>query len=177
MREEELIQLGLTQEQAEGVRKIFVRETGRASEELLRQKAELAKVREELETTDEKLAQYRGMDLEGLQNEVLEWKEKARQAEENGKMQEQKHLIRERADKLYQENGVRSGRVIDALVDWERVKVKDGRVEGLDGQVAEIKGQYAYLFEPDMQPPQFAAGLGESPATDVNRAVRAAMGL
>lgn len=177
MREEELVQLGLSREQADGVRKIYVREVKCASEDLLRQKTELARTQEELETARKKLAQYQGMDMEGLQGEVLEWKEKARMAEENGKMQEQKRLVREQADKLYQENGARSGHVIDALVDWEQVKVKEGRVEGLDGQIAEIKRRYAYLFEPDVPPPQFSVGMGDAPAADESRAVREAMGL
>ena len=89
----------------------------------------------------------------------------------------EKRLVREQADKLYQENGARSGHVIDALVDWEQVKVKEGRVEGLDGQIAEIKRRYAYLFEPDVPPPQFSVGMGDAPAADESRAVREAMGL
>ena len=177
MREEELVQLGLSREQADGVRKIYAEEVKCASEDLLRQKTELARVQGELEAAGEKLAQYQRMDLEGLQSEVSAWKEKARMAEENGKMQEEKRLVRERADKLYQENGARSGHVIDALVDWEQVKVKEGRVEGLDGQIAEIKRQYVYLFEPDVPPPQFSVGLGDAPAADESRAVREAMGL
>ncbi|MBR5157928.1 MAG: phage scaffolding protein [Clostridia bacterium] len=177
MKTEELLNLGLTREQADSILAINGRDIERTKSVNQQERLELERVLNELADTKQELENYRSMDYEGLKNELNSWKEKAGQAELAAKKMTEKSILCDEKEKLYLQNGVKNTEVLDALINWEEVSVEGDSVIGLDGQISQVKEQYGYLFHSDSDLPQFSAAMGDIKESDGTSAVREAMGI
>lgn len=177
MKTEELINLGLSREQADSILAINGRDIERAKSANQQERLELERINGELSEREKELEKYRSMDYEGLKNEANAWKEKAERAEQAVKEHLNKAVLNNEKERLYLESGVKSAEVLDALINWEEVKVEGDSVTGIDEQIGKIRQQYGYLFHQDSTLPQFSTAIGEVKETDGTIAVREAMGI
>lgn len=154
MKTEELKAQGLTEEQISFV----MAENGKDLKKLQKENDNLTSERdtwkEKAEAAETTLKGFEGVDLETMQKELSDWKQKAADAEKNA--QEQLYE-RDFSDALKTEfEGIKfsseaAKRAIMAEVKEAGLKLKDGKVLGLNDLIGQMKEKDASAFIDDAQ--------------------------
>ena len=154
MKTEELKAQGLTEEQISFV----MAENGKDLKKLQKENDNLSVDRdtwkEKAEAAETTLKGFEGVDLETMQRELSDWKQKAADAEKNA--QEQLYE-RDFADALKTEfEGIKfsseaAKRAIMAEVKEADLKLKDGKILGLNDLLSQMKEKDASAFVDDAQ--------------------------
>lgn len=154
MKTEELKAQGLTEEQISFV----MAENGKDLKKLQKENDNLSADRdtwkEKAEAAETTLKGFEGVDLETMQREISDWKQKATEAEK--KAQEQLYA-RDFSDALKTEfEGIKfsseaAKRAIMAEVKEAGLKLKDGKILGLNDLLSQMKEKDASAFVDDAQ--------------------------
>ena len=154
MKTEELKSQGLTEEQISFV----MAENGKDLKKLQKENDNLTSERdtwkEKAEAAETTLKGFEGVDLETMQKELSDWKQKATEAEKNAQAQ---LYERDFADALKTEfEGIKfssdaAKRAIMAEVKKADVKLKDGKILGLNDLLSQMKEKDASAFVDDAQ--------------------------
>ena len=154
MKTEELKAQGLTEEQISFV----MAENGKDLKKLQKENDNLTTDRdtwkEKAEAAEATLKGFEGVDLETMQKELSDWKQKATEAEKNAQAQ---LYERDFADALKTEfEGIKfsseaAKRAIMAEVKEAGLKLKDGKILGLNDLVSQMKEKDSSAFIDDAQ--------------------------
>ena len=154
MKTEELKAQGLTEEQISFV----MAENGKDLKKLQKENDNLTTDRdtwkEKAEAAEATLKGFEGVDLETMQREISDWKQKATEAEKNAQAQ---LYERDFADALKTEfEGIKfsseaAKRAIMAEVKEADLKLKDGKILGLNDLLSQMKEKDASAFVDDAQ--------------------------
>lgn len=154
MKTEELKSQGLTGEQISFV----MAENGKDLKKLQKENDNLTSERdtwkEKAEAAETTLKGFEGVDLETMQKELSDWKQKATEAEKNAQAQ---LYERDFADALKTEfEGIKfsseaAKRAIMAEVKEADLKLKDGKILGLNDLLSQMKEKDASAFVDDAQ--------------------------
>ena len=154
MKTEELKAQGLTEEQISFV----MAENGKDLKKLQKENDNLTSERdtwkEKAEAAETTLKGFEGIDLETMQKELSDWKQKAAEAEKNAQAQ---LYERDFADALKTEfEGIKfsseaAKRAIMAEVKESGLKLKDGKILGLNDLIGQMKEKDASAFVDDAQ--------------------------
>ncbi|WP_303220404.1 phage scaffolding protein [Enterocloster bolteae] len=154
MKTEELKSQGLTEEQISFV----MAENGKDLKKLQKENDNLTSERdtwkEKAEAAETTLKGFEGVDLETMQKELSDWKQKATEAEKNAQAQ---LYERDFADALKTEfEGIKfssdaAKRAIMAEVKKADLKLKDGKILGLNDLLSQMKEKDASAFVDDAQ--------------------------
>lgn len=154
MKTEELKSQGLTEEQISFV----MAENGKDLKKLQKENDNLTSDRdtwkEKAEAAEATLKGFEGVDLETMQKELSDWKQKATEAEKNAQAQ---LYERDFADALKTEfEGIKfsseaAKRAIMAEVKEADLKLKDGKILGLNDLLSQMKEKDASAFVDDAQ--------------------------
>ena len=154
MKTEELKAQGLTAEQISFV----MAENGKDLKKLQKENDNLSADRdtwkEKAEAAETTLKGFEGVDLETMQREISDWKQKATEAEKNAQAQ---LYERDFADALKTEfEGIKfsseaAKRAIMAEVKEAGLKLKDGKILGLNDLLSQMKEEDASAFVDDAQ--------------------------
>ena len=154
MKTEELKAQGLTEEQISFV----MAENGKDLKKLQKENDNLTSERdtwkEKAEAAETTLKGFEGVDLETMQKELSDWKQKATEAEKNAQAQ---LYERDFADALKTEfEGIKfsseaAKRAIMAEVKEAGLKLKDGKILGLNDLIGQMKEKDASAFIDDAQ--------------------------
>lgn len=154
MKTEELKAQGLTEEQISFV----MAENGKDLKKLQKENDNLTSERdtwkEKAEAAEATLKGFEGVDLETMQKELSDWKQKATEAEKNAQAQ---LYERDFADALKTEfEGIKfsseaAKRAIMAEVKEADLKLKDGKILGLNDLLSQMKEKDASAFVDDAQ--------------------------
>lgn len=154
MKTEELKAQGLTEEQISFV----MAENGKDLKKLQKENDNLTSERdtwkEKAEAAETTLKGFEGVDLETMQKELSDWKQKATEAEKNAQAQ---LYERDFADALKTEfEGIKfssdaAKRAIMAEVKKADLKLKDGKILGLNDLLSQMKEKDASAFVDDAQ--------------------------
>lgn len=154
MKTEELKAQGLTEEQISFV----MAENGKDLKKLQKENDNLTSERdtwkEKAEAAEATLKGFEGVDLETMQKELSNWKQKATEAEKNAQAQ---LYERDFADALKTEfEGIKfsseaAKRAIMAEVKEADLKLKDGKILGLNDLLSQMKEKDASAFVDDAQ--------------------------
>lgn len=154
MKTEELKAQGLTEEQISFV----MAENGKDLKKLQKENDNLSADRdtwkEKAEAAEATLKGFEGVDLETMQKELSDWKQKATEAEKNAQAQ---LYERDFADALKTEfesikfSSEAAKRAIMAEVKASGLKLKDGKILGLNDLIGQMKEKDASAFIDDAQ--------------------------
>lgn len=154
MKTEELKSQGLTEEQISFV----MAENGKDLKKLQKENDNLITERdtwkEKAEAAEATLKGFEGVDLETMQKELSDWKQKATEAEKNAQAQ---LYERDFADALKTEfesikfSSEAAKRAIMAEVKASGLKLKDGKILGLNDLIGQMKEKDASAFIDDAQ--------------------------
>lgn len=154
MKTEELKSRGLTDEQINYVMAENGKDLRKLQEEVKKLSGERGTLKERAENAEATLSKFDGIDVEKIKQEVEDWKEKARTAEENAK---NRLYERDFADALKGElESVRftseaAKRDVMAQINAAGLKLKDGKILGLSDLLEQIRKADAAAFVDEHQ--------------------------
>ena len=174
MTKEELMALGLTEEQAKGVfalkGKVIEHEQSKAKELLDKANATNEELSNELKSVKADLKTYskQAADNEELANSLKAREEALTAAEEARKQADQQQKFDTALNARAKELKLRNPDDLKRFLDLEKVKLKDDNTfEGLDDQITTLQANNGYLFEGDIKA-GYAPNTGGTPDKPVN---------
>lgn len=177
MKTEELLKLGLSKEQADSILAINGRDIERTKSANEKERSELARLEAELLGKEKELERYLSLNVEELLKENEELKLMAKELKESSLKAKEQEFLNLEKEKLFCQFKAKSSEVLDALIDWKNVSVKDGVADGLIEQLDALREKHGYLFESDNALPYFSAATGGETEDVASKAVREAMGI
>lgn len=152
MKKEELQALGLTDEQISKVFELNGKDIKAEQRKTEKAEQERDQYKERAESAEETLKGFDGVDVEGLNKQITEWKNKAEQAEKD---YQQKIYDRDFADALKTEldeikfSSEAAKKAVTADIKEAGLKLKDGKILGLGDLIKQIRESDASAFEED----------------------------
>lgn len=152
MKTDELQEIGLTEEQIKKVFELSGKDVNAEKRKTEKAEADRDQWKAKAEAAEETLKGFDGVDVEGLNKQIEDWKNKASQAEEDYKKQ---LYDRDFADALkeameqYKFSSEAAKRAIMDEVKGAELKLKDGKILGLNDLMDQIKEKDASAFAPD----------------------------
>ena len=137
---------------------------------------ELKPAREQLVEANETINGFKAVDIESIKKAADDWKQKAEKAESDAAAKISQIQFDSLLESTLSTAKAKNAKAVKALLDMEGLKLDDGKIIGLDDQLAKIKAENDYLFEGDKKTPQFSAPT-PGVADDGMNAIRAAAGL
>lgn len=90
-----------------------------------------------------------GRSIERLRERAEEWKTKYEQTEKDSKAQLEQFRFDTALEKALQQAQARSVRAVRALLNMESLSLEGDHIQGLDDQLATLREEQDFLFEPD----------------------------
>ena len=149
MKTEDLKAWGLTDEQVSSVMEQFGKDITKLQKENEKLTADRDAWKEKAETAESTLKGFEGVDLETMQKELTDWKKKAEDAEKNAQAQ---IYERDFNDALKAElesvkfSSEAAKRAIMAEIKESGLKLKDGKILGLNDLISQMKEKDASAF-------------------------------
>lgn len=106
------------------------------------------------------IQKFKDMDIDGIKKAADDWKEKAEQAQADADKQISEMKFDYALSAALTGAKAKNDKAVKALLDMDGLKFNDndGKIVGLDEQLAQIKADNDYLFESDDPAPEFVKG-------------------
>lgn len=154
MKKEELLELGLTEEQVD---KVFAL-NGKAIEAqkalTLAETAKLDAANETIKKLQETVKRFDGVDVEKLKADLASAQEKY--TADLSRLQLDRAL-----DMALLTGKARDVKAMRALLDIDKIKFDNDKLSGLDEQLEALRQSHGYMFEADQQPPKIRVDTGK----------------
>lgn len=147
MTKEQLLELGLSEEQIKEVFRLNGIAVNNAKDEAETIKAENERLKEQLEKANTAIEEFKEMDIEGIKAAADEYKAKYEETENKYKEELEKIKFNHALDKALAKAKARNTKAVRALLDLDNLKLTDDKILGLDEQLEKIKEENDYLFE------------------------------
>ena len=167
MKTEFLKSLNLSQEvidkiMAENGKDIAVEQ--KKAEKVIRERDSYKLKAESLETqvndANTEIQKFKDMDIDGIKKAADDWKETAEKAKADADKQISQMKFDYALSAALTGAKAKNAKAVKALLDMDGLKFNDndGKIVGLDEQLAQIKTDNDYLFESDEPTPEFVKG-------------------
>lgn len=104
------------------------------------------------------IQKFKDMDIDGIKKAADDWKETAEKAKADADKQISQMKFDYALSAALTEAKAKNAKAVKALLDMDGLKFNDGKIVGLDEQLAQIKADNDYLFESDEPAPEFVKG-------------------
>lgn len=158
MKTEDLQALGLNEDQIKKVFELSGKDVNAEKNKTQAAEADRDQWKTRAETAEETLKGFDGVDVEGLNKQIEDWKNKAAEAQKDFQRQIEE---RDFNDALKEEmeafkfTSEAAKKAIMAEVKEAGLKLKDGKILGLSDLIGQIKEKDASAFAPDKDPAKF----------------------
>lgn len=165
MKTEFLKSLNLSQEvidkiMAENGKDIAVEQ--KKAEKIIQERDSYKLKAESLETqvndANTEIQKFKDMDIDGIKKAADDWKETAEKAKSDADKQISQMKFDYALSAALTGAKAKNAKAVKALLDMDGLKFNDGKIVGLDEQLAQIKADNDYLFESDEPAPEFVKG-------------------
>lgn len=165
MKTEFLKSLNLSQEvidkiMAENGKDIVVEQ--KKAEKVIQERDSYKLKAESLETqvndANTEIQKFKDMDIDGIKKAADDWKETAEKAKADADKQISQMKFDYALSAALTGAKAKNAKAVKALLDMDGLKFNDGKIVGLDEQLAQIKADNDYLFESDEPAPEFVKG-------------------
>lgn len=165
MKTEFLKSLNLSQEvidkiMAENGKDIAVEQ--KKAEKVIQERDSYKLKEESLETqvndANTEIQKFKDMDIDGIKKAADDWKETAEKAKADADKQISQMKFDYALSAALTGAKAKNAKAVKALLDMDGLKFNDGKIVGLDEQLAQIKADNDYLFESDEPAPEFVKG-------------------
>lgn len=134
-------------------------------------------LKEQLKEANKTINGFKDLDVEGMKQEVENWKQKAQQAEKDAAAQVAAVKFDAQLDAAITKAGGRNAKAIRALLDLENLQKSEQQDKDIATALEGLAKDNDYLFQ-TTPPPPYASGTGSAtPAANPDTALRAAFGL
>lgn len=173
MKKEELIALGLTDEQATSVFAL----NGKDIEATKAKFADYEDIKAQLSEANKAIEDFKGMDIESVKKSAEEYKAKFEQAEADATKKLSELQFNHALEAALSGAKSKNTKAVRALLDMDGLKQNGDDIVGLKEQLEKIKTENSYLFEDDTPAPTFAKSTGGGAPVGEPDTLRKAMGL
>lgn len=104
------------------------------------------------------IQKFKDMDIDGIKKAADDWKETAEKAKADADKQISQMKFDYALSAALTGAKAKNTKAVKALLDMDGLKFNDGKIVGLDEQLAQIKADNDYLFESDEPAPEFVKG-------------------
>lgn len=104
------------------------------------------------------IQKFKDMDIDGIKKAADDWKETAEKAKADADKQISQMKFDYALSAALNGAKAKNAKAVKALLDMDGLKFNDGKIVGLDEQLAQIKTDNDYLFESDEPAPEFVKG-------------------
>lgn len=104
------------------------------------------------------IQKFKDMDIDGIKKAADDWKETAEKAKADADKQISQMKFDYALSAALTGAKAKNAKAVKALLDMDGLKFNDGKIVGLDEQLAQIKADNDYLFESDEPAPVFVKG-------------------
>ena len=104
------------------------------------------------------IQKFKDMDIDGIKKAADDWKETAEKAKADADKQISQMKFDYALSAALTGPKAKNAKAVKALLDMDGLKFNDGKIVGLDEQLAQIKADNDYLFESDEPAPEFVKG-------------------
>ena len=104
------------------------------------------------------IQKFKDMDIDGIKKAADDWKETAEKAKADADKQISQMKFDYALSAALTGAKAKNAKAVKALLDMDGLKFNDGKIVGLDEQLAQIKADNDYLFESDVPAPEFVKG-------------------
>ena len=104
------------------------------------------------------IQKFKDMDIDGIKKAADDWKETAEKAKADADKQISQMKFDYALSAALTGAKAKNAKAVKALLDMDGLKFNDGKIVGLDEQLAQIKADNDYLFESDEPAPEFEKG-------------------
>lgn len=104
------------------------------------------------------IQKFKDMDIDGIKKAADDWKETAEKAKADADKQISQMKFDYALSAALTGAKAKNVKAVKALLDMDGLKFNDGKIVGLDEQLAQIKADNDYLFESDEPAPEFVKG-------------------
>ena len=158
MKTEDLQALGLTEDQIKQVFALSGKDVNAEKKKTEQAEEERDQWKQRAETAEKTLKDFDGVDVEGLNQQIEDWKTKAAEAEKdfNRKIEERdfSDALRESME-AYKFSSEAAKKSVMAEIKEAGLKLKDGKILGLNDLIDQIKEKDASAFAPETDPARF----------------------
>ena len=144
MNTEALKKLGLTQEQIDAIMAENGKDIKAEQDKAEGLKKERDSLQSQLSEANETIKGYKDMDIDAIKKSAGDWEDKYKASVKELEDMRFDNLL----DKGLTGSGAYDADIVKKLLDREALIVKDGKLEGLDKQLAHMQEKRPYLFEP-----------------------------
>ena len=139
---------------------------------------EATALKEQLKEASKTINGFKDLDVEGMKQEVENWKQKAQQAEKDAAAQVAAVKFDATLDAAITKAGGRNAKAVRAVLDMDALRQSKDAERDIASALDACAKEHEYLFRA-ANPPVYAAGTGSTPPArdDGNMALRAAFGL
>lgn len=146
MTKEELLALGLTEEQIAEVFKINGKDVEKAKGDLTTKETELASVKEQLKTANTEIESYKSMDIEAIKKAADEYKTKFEEAQANAQKEIESLKFEHSLESALTKAGAKNVKAAKALLDIESLRGSKNIDSDLETAITTLKESEEYLF-------------------------------
>ena len=104
------------------------------------------------------IQKFKDMDIDGIKKAADDWKETAEKAKADADKQISQMKFDYALSAALTGAKAKNAKAVKALLDMDGLKFNDGKIVGLEEQLAQIKADNDYLFESDEPAPEFVKG-------------------
>lgn len=104
------------------------------------------------------IQKFKDMDIDEIKKAADDWKETAEKAKADADKQISQMKFDYALSAALTGAKAKNAKAVKALLDMDGLKFNDGKIVGLDEQLAQIKADNDYLFESDEPAPEFVKG-------------------
>lgn len=165
MKKEQLTEWGIAEEAADKVLAMVQKEAEKQRQGQESAKAETESLKKQLQEANQKIEEFKGMDIEGIRKVAEEYKSMFEETEKKAKADLEALQFDHALSDALQGAKARNAKAVKALLDMEGLKYANGEVVGLKDQLEKLKADNGYLFEDSKPVPQVMASVGNHPMT------------
>ena len=158
MKTEDLQALGLNEDQIKKVFELSGKDVNAEKKKTQAAEADRDQWKTRAETAEDTLKGFDGVDVDGLNKQIEDWKNKAAEAQKDFQRQIEERdfndALKEEMD-AFKFTSEAAKKAIMAEVKEAGLKLKDGKILGLSDLIGQIKEKDASAFAPDKDPAKF----------------------
>lgn len=156
----------------------IMQENGKDIEGAKAKFADYDSIKEQLAAANKQIEDFGKLDFEGLKKTADDYKARFEKAEKDAAEKIERMKFDTALDSALSAAKSKNVKALRALIDTEGLKLKDGKIIGLDEQIAAVKADNAFLFENDAPPVPIISGFaGNVGGAVTNASAREIMGL
>lgn len=146
MTKEELLALGLTEDQIIEVFKINGKDIEKAKGDLATVQTELTSTKEQLNTANAEIESYKSMDIEGIKASAESYKAKFEESEKNSKAEIESLKFEHSLESALAKAGAKNIKATKALLNIEELKSSKNVDTDIEVAITTLKESDAYMF-------------------------------